>query len=271
MKIGWWIMPDTVIQVEGVSKQFRLDRNTVSLRHETQKIIAGLLRRPADPAPPRQFQALTDVSFSIQAGESVALIGRNGSGKTTLLRILTRIMRPSSGRVQIHGRYTALIGLGAGFLPVMTGRQNIYLNAAIHGVSRAETDDLLEAIIAFADLGPFMDVPVKDYSSGMKARLGFSVAVHILPDIIFLDEVLAVGDAAFQEKCIERILSMRAQGKTIVFVSHSASAVRLVCERAIWLDKGVLQLDGSADHVLTAYKEAYGGSSQPDTSGNITG
>ncbi len=264
-------MPDhaPVIRVENVSKQFRLDHSVVSLRHETQKIIAGFFRRPADPALPRHFQALADVSFTIQAGESVALIGPNGSGKTTLLRIMTRIMRPSSGQVQINGRYTALIGLGAGFLPTMTGRQNIYLNAAIHGVTPAHTDDLLAAIIAFADLGPFVDMPVKDYSSGMKARLGFSVAVHILPDIIFLDEVLAVGDAAFQEKCIERILGMRQQGKTIVFVSHSASAVRLVCERAIWLDKGVLRLDGSADTVLNAYNEAYGGSRQPDTSSNI--
>ncbi len=265
-------MPEAepIIRVEHISKQFRLDRNQVSLRHEAQKLFTGLLRRDnQDQTQP--FRALDDVSFDIHAGESVALVGRNGSGKTTLLRIMTRIMRPSSGQVQITGRYTALIGLGAGFLPKMTGRQNIYLNAAIHGIEPRQTDELLETIIDFADLGQFVDIPVKDYSSGMKARLGFSVAVHILPDIIFLDEVLAVGDAAFQQKCVERILLMRQQGKTLIFVSHSASAVKLVCERAIWLDHGQLAMDGPTDTVLNAYQARYGGQRKQDNSSNIGG
>lgn len=212
-----------------------------------------MLRRRT-PAPEEPFWALRGISFTIRAGESVALIGRNGSGKTTLLRVLCGITRPNRGRVAVAGRFAAMIGLGAGFNTERTGRENIFLNAAIHGTAPKQVAGLLDAIIDFAELGEFIDVPVKRYSSGMVTRLGFSIAVHILPDIIFIDEVLAVGDAAFQEKCLARIHQMRAEGRTIVFVSHAPSLVSQVCERAIWLHQGRLRLDGSVAHVLAEYE-----------------
>ncbi len=260
MKIGLWIMPESgpIIRVEHISKMFMLHHRQISLRHEAKAALLSLLRRGKTTTPP-PFYALQKVSFNIHAGESVALMGRNGSGKTTLLRVMTRIMRPTTGHVTVQGRFTALIGLGAGFIPTMSGRENIYLNAAIHGVPPKETDKIIDDIIAFADIGKFIDSPVKDYSSGMNSRLGFSVAVHILPEIIFLDEVLAVGDMAFQQKCIQRILKMKSEGKTIVFVSHAPEAVRLVCERAIWLDEGRLVMDAPVEEVLTAYQQKYGG------------
>lgn len=259
-------MPEPIIHVDNISKVFHLAPRQISMRHEARHVLARWLRSaPPQPAVDNTFYALRDVSFTVSQGESVALVGRNGSGKTTLLRIMTRIMRPTTGRVTVSGRYTALIGLGAGFIPTMTGRENIYLNAAIHGLKPAQTDSIIKDIIAFADLGAFIDMPVKDYSSGMGARLGFSVAVHILPEIIFLDEVLAVGDATFQDKCIERILSMRDEGRTIVFVSHSPSAVRLVCKRAIWLDNGSIIMDGKVDEVLNAYQRKYNPKPNPKT------
>ncbi len=258
-------MPEAspVIRVENVTKVFSRQRKQISLRHEAGAALRQLLRRSGAASQHEPFYALRDISFEVDAGESVALIGRNGSGKSTLLRVMARIMRPTSGRVTVEGRFTALIGLGAGFIPTMTGRENVYLNAAIHGVPPQETDAIIEDIIAFADLGDFMDSPVKDYSSGMNARLGFSVAVHILPEIIFLDEVLAVGDASFQNKCIQRIQTMKEEGKTIIFVSHSANAVRTLCERALWLDRGRLRMDDSAESVLTAYEESYGKANRP--------
>ena len=251
-------MPEPVIEVNHVSKIFHRQMKQISLRQEARSFITGLLNRgAAEQAQP--FYALRDVSFTVQRGESVALVGRNGSGKTTLIRLMTRIMRPTTGQITVRGRYSAIIGLGAGFLPYMTGRENIYLNAAFYGVTPRETDERLDEIIAFADIGDFIDAPVKDYSSGMSSRLGFSVAVHILPEIIFLDEVLAVGDAAFQEKCIARILSMKAQGKTIIFVSHSVGSVRLLCERALWIDRGQVLMDDRTEVVVEAYRARYGG------------
>ncbi|MBZ0296777.1 MAG: ABC transporter ATP-binding protein [Anaerolineae bacterium] len=252
-------MPEPAIEVHNVSKVFRKHLKQISLRQEARSLIGGLLRPNSDSRQEEPFYALRDVSFTVQRGEAVALVGRNGSGKTTLIRLMTRIMRPTAGLITVRGRYSALIGLGAGFLPTMTGRENIYLNAAIHGVPPQQTDTLLEKIIAFADIGDFIDIPVKDYSSGMGARLGFSVAIHILPETIFLDEVLAVGDAAFQAKCLERILEMKNSGKTIIFVSHSAGAVTMLCERAIWLDKGRVEMDSDSETVIEAYSERYGG------------
>lgn len=252
-------MPKPAIEVYNVSKVFHKRHKQISLRQEARSFIGGLLHRSPEVQQEEPFYAVHDVSFTVQKGEAVALVGRNGSGKTTLIRLMTRIMRPSAGVIKVNGRYSALIGLGAGFLPSMTGRENIYLNAAIYGVRPQQTDLLLDQIIAFADIGDFIDMPVKDYSSGMGARLGFSVAIHILPEIIFLDEVLAVGDAAFQKKCLDRIMGMKAEGKTIVFVSHAASAVKMLCERAIWLDKGRIEMDADSGTVLAAYAARYGG------------
>ena len=238
-----------VIVVDHVWKGYRPQGHRVSLRHEATK----LLRRSLRPAAPAPFWALQDVTFRVQPGESVALVGRNGSGKTTLFRVMCGITRPTRGRAAVHGRFATLIALGAGFNPERTGRENIYLNAAIQGLEPRRVASFIDEIIAFAELGEFIDAPVKRYSSGMVARLGFSIAAHVFPDIVFLDEVLAVGDAAFQEKCLERIMAMKAEGRTIVFVSHAQEQVRLLCDRAIWLHHGRVHADGPVAQTLDRY------------------
>lgn len=242
----------SVIVADHVSKRYKQAAQTISLRTEASRVMSKVLRR-TPPQAGMPFWALRDVNFTIRQGESVALVGRNGSGKSTLFRVLCGITTPTEGAASVHGRFATLIALGAGFNPERTGRQNIYLNAAIQGCNPKEVRERVEDIIAFSELGEFVDVPVKRYSSGMNARLGFSIAVHIFPETIFIDEVLSVGDAAFQEKCIKRILAMKAEGRTIMFVSHSAESVRMLCERAIWLHQGVLQADGPTDQVLDAY------------------
>lgn len=241
-----------VIVVDDVSKAYRPQTHQISLRHEASRLFKQPFRRDAGE-PEHQFWALRHVSFEMNAGESLALVGRNGSGKTTLLRILSSITRPTEGSAVVHGRFATLIGTGAGFNFERTGRENIYLNAAIQGVNPRRVGDYTDDIIDFAELGEFIDAPVKRYSSGMVTRLGFSIAVHLFPDIIFLDEVLAVGDAAFQEKCMDRILAMKRQGRTLLFVSHAPASVRMLCSRAIWLHHGEMQIDGPTDAVLEAY------------------
>jgi ABC-type polysaccharide/polyol phosphate transport system ATPase subunit len=242
------------ILADHVWKSYRPRMHQVSLRQEAAKLLKQPfhdVRHGSDEI----FWALQDVSFSIQHGESVALVGRNGSGKTTLLRILCGITRPARGYSSVNGRFATLIALGAGFNLERTGRENVYLNAAIQGVPPRTIAASLDEIVDFAELDEFIDVPVKRYSSGMVTRLGFSIAVHILPEIIFVDEVLAVGDSAFQQKCIARIHAMKSQGRTLMFVSHAADTVRELCERAIWLDHGHLRLDGPTADVLEAYDE----------------
>jgi len=241
-----------VIVADGVWKGYRTPHQQISLRHEAGRLLRRR-RALAGERSEEPFGALKDVSFTIRPGESVGLVGRNGSGKTTLFRVLCGITRATRGRVEVHGRFGSLIALGAGFNPEQTGRANIYLNAAMHGINPRETDRLLPEILAFAELGDFIDAPVKRYSSGMVARLGFSVAVHILPDIVFIDEVLAVGDAPFQAKCIERLQAMKTEGRTLVFVSHAAEAVQLLCERSLWLHEGQLAVDGPTPEVLHHY------------------
>ncbi len=246
-----------VILVENVSKQFHLTEQTLSLRHETTQIVRRMLgRREAAQPQHDQFWALRDVTFSVRRGEAVAVVGRNGAGKSTLFRLMCGITRPTTGRIHVEGRFATLIALGAGFSPDRTGRENIFLNAAIQGVSPGRTRALLNDIIAFSELGEFIDMPVKRYSSGMTARLGFSVAIHIAPDIVFMDEVMAVGDVAFQEKCMERIQDMKADGRTLMVVSHSLGEVRSICERTIWLDRGRIMGDGPTDRVLDQYMQA---------------
>ncbi len=247
------VEPD--ILVEHVYKRYsRNEKAQRSLRHEAASIFKQWVRRHRQPET-KPFYALHDLNFSIRRGESVAIIGRNGSGKTTLLRILAGITRPTGGRVLVKGRSAALIALGAGFKPDLTGRKNIYLNAAINSVHPREIDPILDDIIAFSELGDFIDIPITRYSSGMIARLGFSIAVHILPDIIFIDEVLSVGDAAFQVKCMERITELWNSNRTIVFVSHSEGAVRSLCERSVWLHQGKLMMDGPTADVYTEYND----------------
>jgi len=246
-------MTTPIIEVHNVSKVFSIQTKQVSLRHEAYSYMRTLFRQQ-DVLQHETFHALNNISFDIQRGESVGIVGRNGAGKTTLLRILSRIIRPTTGHVEVHGSYASLIGLGAGFLDTMSGRKNIYLNAAIHGVTPEEVEQYLDDIITFADIGKYIDMPVKDYSSGMRARLGFSVAIHILPDIVFLDEVLSVGDSAFKEKSGNKLEAFLNENRTVIFVSHASESVTRICKRAIWIHNGEIKMDDSAIHVVKEYE-----------------
>jgi ABC-type polysaccharide/polyol phosphate transport system ATPase subunit len=199
------------------------------------------------------FWALQDVSFQIKRGESVGLIGANGSGKSTILKLITKILQPTSGRVQTQGRIAALLEVGAGFHPDLSGRDNIYLNGSIFGLSHTDIKKLFDEMVAFAELERFIDTPVKYYSSGMYARLGFAIAVHVQPDVLLIDEVLAVGDQAFQDKCLLKIRDFRRQGVTIVLVSHNLQTIGELCERGIWIDKGYVREDSSINYVTNVY------------------
>jgi ABC-type polysaccharide/polyol phosphate transport system ATPase subunit len=241
-----------IIRVENVSKRYRRTTYRPSLRNEAMALLRQI-RRQNQTTDNQPFWALKDINFTVKRGESVGIVGRNGSGKTTLLRLLSGIMKPTAGQIMVDGRFASLIGLSAGFLTELSGRKNIYLNAALQGMSPRKVDDLVETIIDFAEIRPFIDTPVKHYSSGMGARLGFSIAIHILPEIVFLDEVLAVGDAEFQQKCINRMLQLKADGRTFLFVSHGADSVKKLCERTIWLNYGTMIADGPSEEILDAY------------------
>jgi lipopolysaccharide transport system ATP-binding protein len=205
----------------------------------------------------REFWALRHVSFEVAPGESVGIIGRNGSGKSTLLQLIAGTLAASEGRVEVSGRVCALLELGSGFNPEFTGRENVFLNGAILGMSRAQMQARLDEIAAFADIGEFLDQPVKTYSNGMVLRLAFSVATSVEPDILIIDEALAVGDLLFQQKCIERIRRLCAAGTTLLFVSHDPEAVRSLCRRGVWLDQGEARLIGPAQEVADAYMRSY--------------
>jgi ABC-type polysaccharide/polyol phosphate transport system ATPase subunit len=248
------IAPRTVVHVDGLWKRFRANEYQPSLRHEAGQFFRRLVRRSEVVEEATPFWALRDVSFKVAAGETVGIIGRNGAGKSTLFRVMCGVSEPTLGQVTVDGRFAALIALGAGFIPELSGMDNIHMAASIQGLSRAETKSLMPNILAFAELGDAIHMPVKRYSSGMKARLGFSVAVHTLPDIIFLDEVLAVGDAAFQRKCRARIMQFQEEKRTMLFVSHASLDVRQLCERAIWLQKGEIRMDGPANEVVDAFE-----------------
>jgi len=233
------------IRARGLSRVFtiRLSRN---------RSLKELLLKRELPRT-RELAALHDVDLDIEPGEAFGIVGANGSGKSTLLKLIAGIFEPSSGMLSVGGRVGSLIELGAGFHPEFTGRENVYLNAAIYGLNRDYVDRHLDEIIAFAELESFADVPVKTYSSGMYMRLGFSVAMHIQPDILLLDEVLAVGDEAFQQKCFGRLADFKQAGGTIVFVSHDPRAVERLCDRAIMLDAGHVLEEGPATEVVSAY------------------
>ncbi len=208
--------------------------------------------------------ALRDVSFRVEPGSAVGLVGRNGSGKTTLLRLLSGIVKPTSGRAAVGGRVGSLLELGAGFHPDMTGRENVYLNGSIHGLSRATVRQKLDEIVAFAGLEDFIDLPVRTYSSGMYMRLGFAIAAHIEADVLLLDEVFAVGDEAFQRKCFGKIFEFKQRGGTIVFVSHDAAAVERLCDRAVLLKDGLVSFDGPTHEAIVAYRRQLAGERDPD-------
>lgn len=203
----------------------------------------------------REFWALRDLSFEVERGETIGVIGRNGSGKSTLLQMICGTLTPTSGEIWTRGRIAALLELGAGFNPEFTGRENVYLNASILGLTRRETDERFDDIAAFADIGSFIDQPVKVYSSGMYVRLAFAVAINATPDVLIVDEALAVGDARFQYKCMRRIKDIQNSGAAVLFVSHDVGSVRTLCQRAVWLDKGGLRMAGEVATVTSRYAE----------------
>ena len=201
---------------------------------------------------------LKNINLKIDKGETVALIGVNGSGKSTLLKLMTKIIYPTSGKISVNGKLTSLLELGAGFHQDFSGRENIYFNASIFGLSKSEIEKRIANIIEFSELGEFIDSPVRTYSSGMYMRLAFSVAINVDADILLIDEILAVGDQHFQDKCLSKMLDLKKEGKTMVFVSHSEDAVRFLCDRAVWLSDGVVRMDGKTDDVLKVYSKECG-------------
>jgi ABC-type polysaccharide/polyol phosphate transport system ATPase subunit len=242
----------TVIDVQSVSKQFLLRHNaSVELKVRFLSLLHPEKRQSIE-----EFWALRNVSVKIERGESIGLVGRNGSGKSTLLKLIAGIYRPTTGRVLIasNARISSMIELGIGFHPELTGRENVFLSAAIHGLSVPDIERMYESIVAYSGLQHFIDVPIKNYSSGMHMRLGFAIAANLNPDILLLDEIFAVGDADFQQRCIATVQRFLEEGKTIIFVSHAASAVRAICRRVCVLDQGELLFDGDVDAGLQVYE-----------------
>jgi ABC-type polysaccharide/polyol phosphate transport system ATPase subunit len=237
------------ILVERVSKRF-------TLRHDRprsfQELFLNLLhfRRTSSK---EELWVLRDVSFEIEPGEMVGIVGENGAGKSTLLKLISRIINPTSGQIELEGRVAALLELGAGFHPDLTGRENVFLNGSILGFSKSEMIRIFDDIVGFSELERFVDVPIKHYSSGMRMRLGFSVAIHLQPNILLVDEVLAVGDQAFQHRCLDRINEMKQQGITIILVTHNLKEVQRMCDRAIWLDDGQIRVQGDVLDVIDRY------------------
>jgi ABC-type polysaccharide/polyol phosphate transport system ATPase subunit len=255
-----------MIRCENVNKRFVFTPDTPQTVLES--VIAGLTRR--GKRRPQELWAVRDASFEVRAGESVGIIGRNGSGKSTMLKLITRILRPTSGTVRVNGRVSALLELGAGFHADLTGRENIYLNGSLLGLSKEQIAARYQAIVDFSELEEFIDMPVKHYSSGMYMRLGFSVAVHVDPDILIVDEILAVGDQSFQTKCLERIQEMKQNGVTILMVSHNLDSVRALCSHLIWMEHGRVKAAGPSQPVAADYL-AYSSrrdSGRPVVSGN---
>jgi len=243
----------TVIQAEGLGKRYRRGvRVDTGLRHALERFVRSPWQALRG-ARPESFWALKDVSLEVREGEVLGLIGRNGAGKTTLLKILSRITRPTEGWAEIRGKVRSLLEVGTGFHPELTGRENAYLSGAILGMSKREIDRKFDEIVAFAEIEKFIDTPVKHYSSGMYMRLAFSVAAHLEPEILLVDEVLAVGDASFQRKCLGKMGDVSRQGRTIVFVSHNMLALKKLCTQAVWLDGGQVVERGEVGQVIDHY------------------
>ena len=249
-------MAGNAIEVEDLGKRYRLGEHTPgrTLREAAAGAVRGLGRR----GPREELWSLRDVSFQVPEGQVLGVVGRNGAGKSTLLRILARITQPTTGRSRTRGRVAPLLEVGTGFHPELTGRENVYLNGAILGMGRRDTARRLDEIVAFAGVERFVDTPVKRYSSGMYLRLAFSVAAHLEPDILLVDEVLAVGDAEFQAKCLGRMATVEREGRTVVFVSHNLEAITRLCARAVWLDQGAAKAIGPAGEVVDTYLGALG-------------
>ena len=255
-------MSDAIIKVEGLGKKYLLRHQAAGRRYSALRDVltekakswfgkrgAGNGSRPAT----EEFWALKDVSFEIKQGEAVGIIGRNGAGKSTLLKLLSRITEPSAGRIRLRGRVASLLEVGTGFHPELTGRENIFLNGAILGMARAEIKKKFDEIVAFAEIEKFLDTPVKRYSSGMYMRLAFAVAAHLEPEILIVDEVLAVGDQQFQQKCIGKMQNVSQSGRTVLFVSHNMDAIMRMCSRCILLNQGGVEADGGVKEAVTRY------------------
>lgn len=252
---------DYAIRAEGLAKRYVIG----GPKERYQTLREALVRRMSAPLRPlwsgiershaaEMFWALKGVSFEIKRGEVVGIIGRNGAGKSTLLKILSRITVPTEGRAAIRGRVASLLEVGTGFHPELTGRENIYLNGSILGMSQKEIDKKFDEIVAFAEVEKFIDTPLKRYSSGMYVRLAFAVAAHLDPEVLLVDEVLAVGDASFQRKCLGKMDSVAKQGRTVVLITHQMNQIRILCKRCMWLDRGQLRMSGPTLDVISAYE-----------------
>ena len=237
---------DIAIKVDHVYKSFNIYYDRANTLKERMLFFARNKRK-------EKREVLKDINLDIKKGETVALIGVNGSGKSTLLKLMTQIIFPNKGTIETRGKLTSLLELGAGFHPDFSGRENIYFNSSIFGLTRKEIDERLDQIIEFSELQDFIDNPVRTYSSGMYMRLAFSVAINVDADILLIDEILSVGDQHFQEKCFNKMRELKKEGKTMVFVTHSMDSVKNLCDRAVWLSDGVVRLDGNTDEVVDAY------------------
>jgi len=243
--------PKPVVVAENITKYYPLNPQLVKIRGES---LFTYLKKLIIPGNAKQFLALNNVSFIVNRGETVGIVGANGAGKSTLLRILTGISRPTEGTVKVDGKYSELFALNAGFNMELSGRKNIYLYAAMKNIPLSEIEEKMEYIIQFSGIREFIDEPVKRYSNGMRGRLGFSILFNTLPEIIFIDEALSVGDARFQEKCMESLLRFKEEKRTLIIVSHSQGMMRRLCTRLLWLDKGELIMDGQVEDVLKEYR-----------------
>lgn len=241
------------IEFERVDKRFR--RRALLRNYDTLKSLVSVGRRTEPPEP---VEALRDVSFAVERGESLGIVGANGAGKSTILKLIAGIYQPNGGAVRVHGRVASLIELGIGFHPDFSGLENVRVSCLLHGLTRRETRERIDAIVDFAELRDRMEDPVRTYSSGMYLRLGFSVAIHCDPEILIVDEVLTVGDEAFEKKCFDRIRSFQAGGGTMLLVTHDLGLVRDWCRRALWLDSGRVQGLGPPDEVIARYRAAVG-------------
>jgi lipopolysaccharide transport system ATP-binding protein len=251
-------MGNIAVSIEGLGKRYRIGQRKAAystLREKLSEAAASLLRNGKNEVDrgPREFWALKDLSFEVRHGEVVGVIGRNGAGKSTLLKVLSRITEPTKGRVRVYGRVGSLLEVGTGFHPELTGRENIYLNGAILGMSKGDINRKFDEIVAFAEVERFLDTPVKRYSSGMQLRLGFAVAAHLEPEILVVDEVLAVGDAAFQSKCLGKMQQVANQARTVLFVSHNMPAVAKLCSSAVVLHGGELVFQGPVNEAIQCY------------------
>ncbi len=249
------------IELHNLSKRYRLGRSLHGqmLRDRLVELFRNPFSGSGSGEETGSIWALRDVSFNVEEGEVVGIIGRNGAGKSTLLKVLSGITYPTSGDVEVNGRVASLLEVGTGFHDELTGRENVYLNGSILGMRKREIDERFDAIVAFSGVEQFLDTPIKRYSSGMRLRLGFAVAAHLEPDVLIVDEVLAVGDAEFQKKCLKAMDGLRRGGRTVLFVSHNLAAVENLCTRGIWIDAGKIRMDGGARDVIAGYMGSFAG------------